>query len=255
MLRQPYTEEEIEKALNNSEHDKSSGMDGITYELWKHLNHKHKKSRKEDNETPINDPEVQTTRFSIVKLMTAVFNDIYQHGITADSIFSLGWKCPIYKQNDRNDIANYRPITILNSDYKIMTKVLALRLAQVAPTLIHKSQAGFVPGRSISEQTKLIELMINYAEVTEQNGAIVALDQEKAYDKIAHDYLWKVLTTFGIPEEFISTVKALYQNVETKVMINGHLSSEFRVKHGVRQGGPISCLLFDFATEPLAALL
>jgi hypothetical protein len=173
--------------------------------------------------------------------------------MAAKTDFSIGWMCPIYKKNDRNEIANYRPIIILNSDYKIMTKVLTQRLGQVASTLLHKSQAGFVPGISISEQTKLIELMINYAEASEQNGVIFALDQEKAYDKIAHDYLWKVLKAFGIPEKFITTVKALYHKAETQIMINGHLSSKFKVTRGVQQGDPMSCLLFNLAIEPLAA--
>ena len=215
-------------------------MNGITYELWKHIHQEHKKN---------------TEQFSIVKLMTEYFDDIQEYGMSETSNFSIGWMCPIYKKNDRNEIANYCPITIINSDYKILTKVLALRLAKVAPSLLHKSQAGFVPGRSIAEQTKLIEMMIDYAEVSEQNGLIVALDQEKAYDKIAHYYLWKVLATFGIPEVFIKLVKALYQNAETTIMINGHLSSTFKITRGVRQGDPMSCLLFDLAIEPLAALL
>ena len=57
--------------------------------------------------------------------MTAVFNNIHSNGMVLETGFSLEWMCPIYKKNDRNEIANYRPITILNSDYKIMTKVLA----------------------------------------------------------------------------------------------------------------------------------
>jgi len=97
--------------------------------------------------------------------------------------------------------------------------------------------------------------MINFAEVSEQNGLIIALDQEKAYDKIEHSYLWKVLDAFGIPKEFTTLVKSLYQDAETKVMINGHLSSTFKVTRGVQQGDPMSCLLFDVAIEPLAALL
>jgi hypothetical protein len=71
-----------------------------------------------------------------------------------------------------------------------MTKAMTTQLSQVAPSLLHKSQAGFVPGRLISEQTKLIELMIHYAEAYEEEGVIIALDQEKA---LAHDYLWKAL--------------------------------------------------------------
>jgi hypothetical protein len=132
---------------------------------------------------------------------------------------------------------------------------MTVQLSQVAPSLLHKSQAGFVPGRLISEQTRLIELMIHYAEACEEEGIIIALDQEKAYDKIAHDYLWKALQAFDFPEEFINTVRALYQDAETQVMINGHLSSKYKVIRGVRQGDPMSCLLFDLAIEPLAALL
>jgi hypothetical protein len=86
-------------------------------------------------------------------------------------------------------------------------KVLAMKLAKAAPTQIHKSQAGFVPGRRITDQTMLVQMMMDYTEATENNGLIIALDQEKAYDKIAHNYLWETLKAFNIPKEFINTVK------------------------------------------------
>lgn len=81
--------------------------------------------------------------------------------------------------------------------------------------LIHPSQAGFILRRSILEQTKLIWMMIHFAEEKEQNGSIVAIDQEKAYDKIAHDYLWRALEKIGISQTFINTVKSLYKKAET----------------------------------------
>ena len=87
------------------------------------------------------------------------------------------------------------------------------------------------------------------------DGAIVALDQEKAYDKIKHDYLWAALDKFNLPQTFIRTVKALYQNAHTQVAINGILSQPFQVTRGVRQGDPLSCALFDIAIEPLACRL
>lgn len=91
----------------------------------------------------------------ILDMMVAAFNDIEEQGLAAKSSFVEGWMCPIYKKNSKEEIANYRPITLLNTDYKLRTKTLALRIAEVAPTLLHKSQAGFVPGRQISDQTLL----------------------------------------------------------------------------------------------------
>jgi hypothetical protein len=163
---------------------------------------------------------------------------------------------PIYKKNDPAKIANYRPISLLNTDYKIFTKALTIKLARIAPDLIHPAQAGFVPGRHIYDQVWLTKRVIELAEATEQNGVIVALDQEEAYDKIEHDYLWKALKKFGIPDEFINTVKALYSDAYTSVIVNGMMSERpFKVTRGVRQGDPLSCLLFDLAIEPLAEAL
>jgi hypothetical protein len=97
--------------------------------------------------------------------------------------------------------------------------------------------------------------MIDYADITEENGVLIALDQEKAYDRIKHDYLLASLETFNLPQTFIRTVKALYSNAYTRVAINGVMSTPFKVTRGVRQGDPLSCLLFDLAIEPLACTL
>ena len=121
--------------------------------------------------------------------------------------------------------------------------------------MVHPNQAGFIPKRSIFDHIRLAKAITNYAEVMEVNGSIVALDQEKAYDKIRHDYLWETLTTFGLPPRFINTVKSLYQNAHTQVAINGVFSLPFKVMRGVCQGDPLSCPLFDLAIEPLACSL
>jgi hypothetical protein len=95
----------------------------------------------------------------------------------------------------------------------------------VAPGLIHPNQAGFVPGRHIYNQIWLTKRIIELAEASDMCGVIVALDQEKAYDKIEHDYLWRALKSYNIPDEFINTVKALYSDAYTYVMVNGGKSS------------------------------
>jgi hypothetical protein len=185
-----------------------------------------------------------------------VYNDIETHGVAQGTGFAKSWMAPIYKKNDPANITNYRPISLLNTDYKTFTKALTIKLAQIAPDLIHPAQAGFVPGRHIYDQIWLTKRIIELAEATEQNGVIVALDQEKAYDKIEHDYLWLTLAKFGLPNEFINTVRALYSDAYTTVMVNGMASERpFKVTRGVRQGDPLSCLLFDLAIEPLAEAL
>ena len=97
---------------------------------------------------------------------------------------------------------------------------------------------GFIPGRDICDQVRLARLMAHYAEVTEQNGLLIALDQEKASDKITHDYLQHTLETYNLPESFQRIVKSLYEKAETSVMINGVLSKPFKVTRGVTQGDP-----------------
>lgn len=102
---------------------------------------------------------------------------------------------------------------------------------------------------------KTTKLVIDYMERTNHRGAVVALDQEKAYDKILHPYLWAVLERFKFPPQFIRTIKALYQGTKTRILINRELSRPILIIRGVWQGDPLSCLLFNLAIDPLAELI
>jgi ribonuclease HI/exonuclease III len=243
-LNQTLTEGQTEKALHLSKSGSATGMDGCPYELWKALQTQFETARR------ANKPG-----FSIIKALTTVLADIQENGVDPETDFALGWMCPIYKKKDPTEISNYRPITLLNTDYKILTKVLAIQMMDHIESLVHRNQAGFIPKRSIFNHIRMAKAIINYAEVLEENGAIVALDQEKAYDKIRHDYLWKTLEAFNLPHTFIKTLKALYQNATTRVAINGVLSEPFKIQRGIRQGDPLSCPIFDLAIEPLACMI
>ena len=254
-MNKPISPDMVQLALRESANNTAPGINGIPYEFWKMLAAPDRtapqKKNTEDNTSQLKDDD----EANIFETLTKIYDDIEKYGVHEDSAFAEGWMCPLYKKKDRREISNYRPITLLNTDYKIFTKVLATKLAQVAPNVIHPNQAGFMPGQSIFDQVRLTKMMLHYAEATESNGLIVALDQEKAYDKISHEYLWRTLEKYNLPQGFINTVRSLYESVETVVIINGVVSKPFQVSRGVCQGDPLSCLLFNIAIEPLANLL
>jgi hypothetical protein len=229
------------KALKLTKNNSATGMDGCPYELWKNL------EQRFETDIAENKPA-----FDTVKVLTEIFRDIQESGVDPCTDFSLGWMCPIYKKKDPTEISNCHPMTLLNTDYKLLTKVLALQFIDYVHKLVHPDQTGFIPKRSIFDHIRLAKAIINYADLLEENRAIIALDQEKAYDKIRHDYLWETLRAFKLPEPFIQTIRSLYENAETLVALNGVFSSHFKVRCGVRQGDPLSCPIFNLAIEPLA---
>lgn len=194
----PLTHKEISNAIKSSKNNKAPGPDGITSELWKHLHAKY--TAQKDSETPA---------FDIARLLELLIQDIQLFGVQPQLGFDDAWMCPIFKKGDVAKIENYRPISVLNSDYKLMTSVFSQRLSTIAPRLIHPNQAGFIKGRLITDHTQLLQLLVPLAEKLSLNGMIVALDQEKAYDRIKHDYLWETLRSFHFQPEFITMLQSL----------------------------------------------
>src|SRR5260370_15063122 len=129
------------------------------------------------------------------------------------------------------------------------------KLTLVAQKLIHKCQATFVKKHSIHDQINLVTQMTELCEITGQNGAIITLDQEKAYDKIRHNYLWRVLQEMNIPESLVNTIRSLYTNAETTIILNSEMNRKFPITRAVQQQDQLSCLLFNLTTKPMSHLL
>ena len=108
----------------------------------------------------------------------------------------------LHKQGDRTNLRNWRPITLLNTDYKILAKVLARRLSVVVDTVVGSDPTCSIPGRCISDNIALARDIIDYCEQTQRPGAILNFDQEKAFDRVNCDYLHSVLRSFGFVEKF-----------------------------------------------------
>lgn len=158
----------------------------------------------------------------------------------------------IYKKGARSSIKNYRPISLLCSDYKIIAKALAERMRSVSASIIHEDQTGFVPNRYIGENIVSFLDTQEYLEHAQRPGYAFLADIEKAYDSVCRQYLEKCLATFGFGHNFIRWFHILHTASVAKVTIAGFLSESFDVISGVRQGCPWAPLLFLCATESLA---
>ncbi|KAJ3712217.1 hypothetical protein C8R42DRAFT_594865, partial [Lentinula raphanica] len=117
LLSQKLTDEDVCKALKLSANHKAPGLNGISYEIWKTINARYQNAKAHSKPA-----------FNIIKTLRMVYNEIETFGMAPGTTFSSSWMCPLYKKGDKAVIANYRPISLLNSDYKIMTKALTIKL-------------------------------------------------------------------------------------------------------------------------------
>ena len=106
-----------------------------------------------------------------------------------------------------------------------------------------------MPGRNIGDNLHAVNELIQLINKEEQHAALIFLDQEKAFDRVDHDFLWQTLTTFGLGGNFLKWVKTLYKNAQTMVKINGYTKKPIKLTRGVRQGCPLSALLYILVAE------
>ncbi|KAJ3599519.1 hypothetical protein NHX12_033478 [Muraenolepis orangiensis] len=155
------------------------------------------------------------------------------------------------KKGDLQQLKNWRPVSLLCTDYKLLSKVLATRLGRVLAEVIHVDQSYCVPGRLITDNVMLIRDFLEVSGSLEIETGLISIDQEKAFDRVEHQYLWRTLQAFGFSPGFIAMIQVLYRDIESMVKINGGLSAPFKVQRGVRQGCILSGMLYSLAIEPL----
>ncbi len=159
----------------------------------------------------------------------------------------------IHKKNSTIEIKNYRPVSLLNIDYKICSKVLTERLKSPLSAAIHHNQACGIKGRTIHDHLNLIKEIIEY---TENEGnykggiSILAVDQSQAFDRIEHSYLFRCLMNYNTGNQFIQWVKTLYNSATTYCKIMGESTEEIHLRRSMRQGCSLSMLLFILALDP-----
>lgn len=228
-LDRPFTHQELSEALGSLNKGKAPGIDGLTPEFYSFF------------WSELSDP----------------FRDVLECALEVGSLPKSAQKSILSllpKSGDRMEIKNWRPISLLTVDYKIVARAMATRLSEVVGSLVHPDQGYCIPGRTIFDSVHLHRDVLAYASEEGVPLAVLSLDQQGAFDRVNHDYLFHLLRTYKFGESFVSTLRTLYAGATCHVRVGCCLTAPFAFGRGIRQGCPLSGLLFSLTAEPFLRL-
>lgn len=151
--------------------------------------------------------------------------------------------------------SSYRPLSLINTNIKIISKALASRSETIFPSIIHNNQTGFIQGRHSTNSVRRLLNLISMLQRSNTKAIVMLLDAEKAFDKVNRSSLFAILHKFCFEESFIQWVWTLYNTPKATVNTNRIILQSFTLQRGTRQGCPLSTLLFAIFIEPLAAAI
>ena len=216
------------KAMNNG---KTPGEDGIPVDFYKVFWTK--------------------IRELFYEVVTVTYEQEALHESARKGILNL-----IPKQNkDSRYTKNLRPITLLNTDYKIIEKAIANKMVPALEHIIHQDQRGFMKNRRISVNIRKMLDIMHQAQKEDLEAVVLSLDFVKCFDKCSFQILFGSLDYFGFGEVVKVWTKILYSNFTVRVQNNGHFSDLIRIQKGVHQGGCCSAIYFLVIAEILAITL
>lgn len=228
IFERDFMNSELSESLFGMQNSKTPGLDGLTAEFYKFF------------------------WIHLKDLYCRVVQFVLDRGLLHDTarkgILSLLPK----KDKDPDYLKNWRPLTLLNVDYKIISRAVALRLKTKIHALVNEDQTGFISGRNISYNLRTIIDIIQVAKDRSLQMVLVSMDWHKCFDKISFQAVDLALKFFNFGEKFRQVVQTLLLNSESCVLNNGYLSNFFPVLTSVKQGANASPLLFALLSEVLA---
>jgi hypothetical protein len=216
---EPIKREELDAAIKKLPSGKAPGIDGLPADFLRHF-------------------------WNLLSCdFLAVLNKSFASGSLPETM-QMSNVTLIFKKSSRQDIRNYRRISLLCTDYKIIAKALAQRMKLVLPSIIHEDQTGLLNDRYIGENITIFLDVQEYLLKTVKPGLAFLADWEKAYDLADCSFLKENLCQFGFGPQFVQRFFVLHAGSVCKVILKSFLKDTFRIFSGVRQGCPLAPLLF-----------
>ena len=227
IIDQPITVIDLKKALFGMREEASPGPNGLTVRFFKTFF---------DDLSPL-----------LLSLLEAAF---CEGVLTKD--FKLSYTILLAKDSGSLlDVKNFRPISLLNITFKMITKALSNKIAPFLEDLVHPDQAAVIKGRSIQNHNHYIRDIISLAKLRGDHSCILSIDQQKAFDRVSHEWLFKVLKENNFGPNFLKWISILNDGATSKILLNKGLTSEYTLHRGVRQGDVLSPILYILTLEPL----
>lgn len=224
--KEPPSLEEVQRAINKLKNNKAPGADHLPAELFKHGGN------------------------TLLEILQQLIKNVWTQKVMPED-WNLGVLIPIHKKGDLLLCENYRGVTLLNIAYKILANILYYRLMPYTDNIVGNYQCGFCSGKSTTDQIFTLRQILEKANEYRMETHHLFIDFKSAYDTVNRNALYQAMNDFGIPPYLTAMVKMTLSNVECQIRIQGDVSRTFKTHTGLRQGDPLSSILFNIALEKI----